>query len=355
MAINRRKTIFFLPARAGGAERMGITIAKMLDTELFDVKFVLVCNEVESIINFIPENYEVIHLRVHNIWDFTVLRIAKLVRKEKPDAVYGCMCYLNTHVIFGTKLAFTKSKIIVRNDNQSSYFGAFKQFLMRISYPFADTIIAQQDEMKQDIVSNLRVDKQKVVVLQNPIDIQSIKEKSTDASPYAKTDTNIKYVQVGRISKDKGQDVLLKAFKIVHDRNSNTRLDIIGLYSEQDSYYQEQIEYIKSQKLDDCVRLVGFDNNPYRWIKNADCFILTSRKEGLPNALIEAMYIGTPVVATTCIPIIARIVLHNYNGILVEVDDVDGIAKAMKDALNLKDYCFTYKPATKQDFVNLFM
>lgn len=60
--------------------------------------------------------------------------------------------------------------------------------------------------------------------------------------------------------------------------------------------------------MSDCVFCVGFKNNPYVYMKHADCFVLSSRNEGLPNVMIEALYLGTPVAAYKCIPVIERIV-----------------------------------------------
>ena len=102
------------------------------------------------------------------------------------------------------------------------------------------------------------------------------------------------------------------------------------------------------------MHLVGFDTNPYKWVKGADCYVLSSRTEGLPNSLIEAMHIGVPVVATRCIPIIERIVADGYNGYLTDVDDIASMEEAMLKAVKLRDFENTYKPATKEDFVGLF-
>ena len=81
---------------------------------------------------------------------------------------------------------------------------------------------------------------------------------------------------------------------------------------------------------------------------------MPSRKEGLPNSLIDAMYLGKPVVATTCIPVISRIVRDGYNGILVAPEDVEAMAAAMQKAIYLKDFKMTYTPASKEDFISLF-
>ena len=102
------------------------------------------------------------------------------------------------------------------------------------------------------------------------------------------------------------------------------------------------------------MHFVGYDSNPYRWLKYADCYVMPSRFEGLPNSLIDAMYLGRPVVATRCIPVIDRIVKNGYNGIVVESENVNALAEGMKNAPSLKDYDMTYHPATCEDFISLF-
>ena len=81
---------------------------------------------------------------------------------------------------------------------------------------------------------------------------------------------------------------------------------------------------------------------------------MPSRFEGLPNSLIDAMYLGKPVVATRCIPVIDRIVKNDYNGIVVESENIDALAEGMKKATLLKDFEMTYHSATNEDFISLF-
>ena len=88
-------------------------------------------------------------------------------------------------------------------------------------------------------------------------------------------------------------------------------------------------------------------------MKNADCFVLASRSEGLPNALIEAQYIGTPAAACTCIPVIERIVENGKNGFLADVEDYEGLAQAMMNASKLGRIKSTYKPSSFNEFVEL--
>ena len=348
----RKKVLFFLPPAVGGAERMTITIAKMLPLEEFEVIFVVVGRELGDIINFIPYDYETILLRIRGLWDFCTFRIINLLRKEKPHVVFASLMYLNARVIWASKpLAI---KCIVRNN--IDFFNALpkNKWYAKLSYRWADYIIAQQDEMRNGIIEVTHPDPHKVITLHNPIDTELIDEKSKVESPYDKEDKSIKYVWTARIIRAKGHDLLIKAFDIVHQTIPNSKLFLVGKYAKNDTYYQELMQYVIANKLSDSVIFTGFDHNPYKWVFNADCYVMPSRKEGLPNSLIDAMYLGKPVVATTCVPVVSRIVKDDYNGILISPEDVEAMAVAMQQALLLKNFKMTYVPANKKDFISLF-
>ena len=87
---------------------------------------------------------------------------------------------------------------------------------------------------------------------------------------------------------------------------------------------------------------------------HSDCFVLPSRLEGLPNVLLEAMYLKRPVVASVCIPVIDRMVEEGYNGYKVKPEQPVAMAEAMEKALSLKDFELTFRTAEKEDFINLF-
>ena len=114
------------------------------------------------------------------------------------------------------------------------------------------------------------------------------------------------------------------------------------------------LNLVKDKGLQDYIHFVGYDDNPYRWMKFCDCFVLPSRIEGLPNVLVEAMYLGRPVVATKCIPFISRMVDDGKNGILCETENPQALANAMIKAVDLKNFKMTYKPSTADDFIKIF-
>lgn len=331
---------------------MTVTIAKMLPRDEFEVKFVVVGRSLGDIVKFIPSDYATILLRIRGLWDFCTIRIANLIRKEKPYAAFASLMYLNARVIWASKLFGVKT--IVRNN--IDFFNALpkNRWYAKLSYRWANFVIAQQEEMREGILTVTHSAPQKVVTLQNPMDTVLIDEKSKAASPYNKDDNSIKFVCTSRVLQSKGQDTLIRAFDKVHQIIPNSKLYLVGKYNETDTYYQELVQYIRFNKLADHVSLPGFDDNPYKWVANADCYVMPSRKEGLPNTLIDAMYLRKPVVATTCVPIISRIVKDGYNGILVAPGEVEAMAVAMQKAIHLKDFTMTYIPANKEDFILLF-
>ena len=90
-------------------------------------------------------------------------------------------------------------------------------------------------------------------------------------------------------------------------------------------------------------------------MKNADCFVLSSRNEGLPNVLIEALYLGTPAAATICIPAVTRIVEVGKTGYLARPEDVNSLAEAMLNAVQLGRIQSDYPMDTMIEFNKLFL
>ena len=323
----------------------------MLPLDRFEVKFVIVHRNLGTIVDFIPEEYEIIHIPIHNIWCLATLRIYKIIKKEKPQVVFCSLMYINYRLAVVAKI--TGVKCIVRNNIGLSCVKPLDFLLIKQLYPFVDVVIAQQDEMRNEILEKIIISPSKVVVLQNPVDTKLIDVKAGFQSPY-REGKFIKYVCVARFSTEKGQDLLVKAFAKVKKRRSDAELFFVGNYCMDREYDAMVMKLVCMYNLQGSVHFVGFDSNPYKWMKNATVYVMPSRLEGLPNSLIDAMYLGLPAVATRCVPVIDRIVEDGYNGYVVPADDEYALADAMIKVLNLKDFMMTYKPATKEDFVKLF-
>lgn len=351
----KKKVIFFLPKGTGGAQKMTIVISKFLSTDLYDIRYVVVGEKKAGDMTYLLNNKSNIdYINIINAWDFLTIKIIKVLRRYKPDIVFSSLMYLNIRVILAAKI-IGNIKTIIRNDNMLHIMHYHNLFLLKLLYKKADLIIAQQEEMKLDLVKGLNLDESKVIVRYNPIDKDYILKNASLPSPYDNKGT-IKYIWTGNfaVSGSKGQDILVKAFAIVKKKISNAQLYLLGSFDEKSDYFIKIKKIVKDNRLSDSVHFVGFQKNPYPWVKYADCFVLPSRIEGLPNALVDAMFLSKPVVATTCIPMINRMVRNGYNGYLVPSEDYTSMATAMVKALSLSKFDMIYHPSTDLDFISLF-
>ena len=139
--------------------------------------------------------------------------------------------------------------------------------------------------------------------------------------------------------------------KKIHD----TELYIVGDTTHSNGDVLAQLNrLIAVNSLSGKVFFPGFRENPYPYVKNCNVFVLSSRYEGLPNALIEALFLEKPCAATSCIPIISRIITEGDNGYLASSENPSELADAMLKASKLTEIKNTYKPGSSDDFVSLF-
>lgn len=346
---NKRKVLIFTPGGAGGAERMSIFFGRNLPKELFDVKYVII-GRLRKIYNLIPDDYPVDCVSVRNKYAFSTLRIWWKIIKEKPDVVFTSQEAYNPRVIIASKLAC--KKVVVRSSNMIGSYTRARYISIVLTYPWADLLIAQQEQMKKEMIKLLKVNPNKIVTIHNPIDTKNINTLCNSSSPYP-IDERIKFVNVGRINHAKAQDIAIRAMRIVKKKIPNAHLYFVGGYSKKNEYYIDLINLVKQLQLDDCIHFIGYDENPYKWVKYADCFVFPSRIEGLPNALIEATYLKVPCVASRSLNIIDDIIKDGQNGFVIPVNDTDNFAQAMIDSIKMKNCKMIYIPGNCQDFTNI--
>lgn len=346
----KRKVLFCVPPSCGGAERVTLTIAKLLNKEEFDIKVVIIGNIVGEIKEFIPDYMGIIHIKTQNIWDFTTFRLINLFKREKPKIVFCSLMYLNTRVILAAKIV-GNIKILIRNNNSLTSLRFDDKWLVKHLYPKANAIILQTDEMKEELCQSIQIDEKKLHVIFNPIDVDTINEQlNASKSPFNAEFVN--YVFVGRINYVKGLDVLIPAFAEVVKRNANSRLYIVGKVIESDLYFQSLQKLVIDLHIEEHVIWTDFTKNPYLYIKYADCLVLPSRIEGLPNVILEALYLQVPVVVTRSVPVIDRIV-NREKGIVVEVENKKQLHLAMMEVVKLNT-TNNHIGIYATDFISLF-
>ena len=349
----RKKIIVFAQSAVGGAERMSVTITKSLDRKKFEVVYYLVGPTDDKskapLQEFIPNDMKV-HCVVGNNPLFMIGKYLRILLKERPDIVFSSVININNKLLLLRDL-FKKTKFIVRCDNYLYTYTDRQRRIIGKTYHRADIIIAQTEEMKQELIDEMHISEDKVVALQNPVDTETINKKIQQGkNPYS-NDGKVRYVASGRFAHQKGFDLLVEAFAIVKKQQPEAELYIVGRKDGGcEDYYNEVKQLIERYGLQDSVKCVGFQNNPYVYIKYADCFVLSSRWEGLPNVMIESLYLGTPVAAFKCIPVIGRIVTEGADGYLAEKENVESLAEAMMKASEHGRVISVYKSASMDDF-----
>lgn len=347
---NRKKILIFTPGGVGGAERMSALIGKILPKDRFDVKYVVV-GRLRNIYNILPKDINTDCIPVRNIYEFSTLRIWWKIVKEKPDLVFCSQVAYNPRVIVASRWA--GRKVVVRSSGMLGNYPKRKLKRVVSSYPKADKLIAQQEDMRVEMIRLLRVNSDKVVTIHNPLDTAEIDILSKEPSPYQSSDC-VNFVESASVNHRKAQDIAIKALAIVKKTIPNAQLYFVGGYEEKSDYYQELLQLISRLQLGESVHFLGYDKNPFRWVKNADCFVFPSRAEGLPNALIEASYLGVPCAAARCLNIVDDIIKDGQNGYVVNVDDEEGLALAMIKACSIKNCKMVYKPGLSEEFAGVF-
>jgi len=227
---------------------------------------------------------------------------------------------------------------IIKHSELDRYKRFLLYWLVRILYPKADSIIAVARGIKKDLIEHFRIPEDKITVLQNPIDIKELKRRAAEPvhCSWCTSKEGPLVIAVGRLVKLKGFDILIRAFAQL-PRGINARLIIIG-DGEERLALQKLIEQLGLQ---DRVKLLGFQENPWKYMAYADVFVLSSLTEGLPNVIGEALALGIPVLATDCSPGVREYLEDGKYGLLVPPGKsealVQGIARLLSNELLRKE------------------
>ena len=245
---------------------------------------------------------------------------------------------------YGTKL----KKIIYMHNNMLGEFN--KRFpsleMVFYTYKYYDKLISVSKETKNtnqiSLSKNYNIDLNKFDYIENAINYQEIIEKSNIALPASIENAYFQnrfkvFINVARLSIEKDQEKLIRAFKDVNTKYPNTKLIILG-----DGPLKEKLEnLIKRLKLKKSVFLLGRISNPYPYLKKADCFVMSSNHEGQPVTLLESLVLDKYIIATDIAG--NRSVLEKNGGILVD-NTIEGLKNAMIDYINGKKLYNNFNP-----------
>ena len=288
-----KKVVFVLPSFAGGgAERVMLKLANGLDRDRFETRIVVLQDNG-------PLRGEVLsHIRVHNLGGPRVrtalFALRRLLKELSPSVVVTTMGYLNLSVLFACAFGFSGTRFVVREANEpeatlrATSWPGLVRMLYKLLYPRAGVVVCPSGVILDKLASQFGIPAERMALMRNPVDVDHIRSNAQAVLPEA---DGIVFVAAGRLTEQKGFDRLITMFAAVSDR---AQLWILGEGPLKAGLQQQA----KDLSLADRVAFLGFETNPWRYYAAADAFVLPSRWEGMPNAALEALACGTPVIAT---------------------------------------------------------
>lgn len=324
------KKIFFIinTLQGGGAERVVSILARQLHELKYQVS--IICLNSAKSVYPLPANLEVIHL-VERRGDSYYLRLyyatqifiklSYLLSTQRPNCIISFMTTANLWTgisSFFTRVSYIVSERTTPNQTINQYNNII-QWISGLVYSKAKAIVVPSKGIEDCLRKNINFKKlNNYKVIHNPIN--SIAKYGTSD----KVNDSKFILGVGRLSYEKGFDQLIKAFKNAY-LPKEIQLLIVGEGPEEQNLNQQ----IKLLNLQDRIKLLGFRKDVHHYYAQAEMFVLSSRNEGYPNALIEAMSIGCACIAMDCQFGPSEIIKHHHNGLLVKDEDFHGLSEAI--------------------------
>lgn len=332
-----RLAIFTSRLGGGGAERAMLKLAGGLVDRGCRVDLVLSRAEGEYLAE-VSAAVRIVDLGADRVLT-SLPSLVRYLRRERPAAMLASLNYVNIVALWARRLAGVQTKLVVNEQNTLSLDAPHSsrrrhRMLPRLArrfYPWADGIVAVSRGSADDLARTAHLSRERIEVIHNPIVTPELRELATETldHPWLRPGEPPVLLAVGRLSPQKDFGTLIRAFALLR-RTRVARLVILGEGPERAGLES----LVAAMGLDGSVDLPGRVLNPYPYMSRADAFVLSSRWEGLPSVLIEALFCGAPVVATDCPSGPVEILEGGRHGLLVPVGDVDALARGMQAALD---------------------
>ncbi|MCC0177425.1 glycosyltransferase [Waterburya agarophytonicola K14] len=335
--MSQQRIAFFLPnLYGGGAERVSVNLLKgMVDNKNLVLDLVLGIAE-GSFLEQVPEGVNIINLQSPRVAT-AILPLVKYLKNTQPDALLSHLGHANVIALLANKLAGSKTRLAVVEHNTLSVADATSlrakvtPWFMERFYPSADAIIGVSEGVSADLENQLNFAPGSVKTIYNPVINEELLAKANTpvSHPWLKFGELPVFLAVGRLTAQKDFVNLIRAFALVRQQKA-ARLIILG----EGELRSELEELANTLGVKDDIDLPGFADNPYGYMNRVTAFVLSSRYEGLPTALIEAMACGCSVVSTNCPSGPEEILAGGKYGYLVPIQDSKSLSEAMLNVLD---------------------
>ena len=297
----RESVALILPnTLAGGAQRAILNVFNNLDKRKDIEVHLIILNDLQSNshgVQSIPVSREAqnIHILPHKRVLRSYFSLRRTIKANNITCCLTTITHVNVFILLMNKVFPLRCPLVIRETNVLSkkYGIRYKRSLWyqihRLAYNSADAIVMQSLDMEKDMHSLYQLTDIPTFVINNPVDINRVQAKARQTT---QKDYNDKYIiSLGHLTFQKNHDLLLASLSslpvhcvIVGDGPERARLESLT----------------RDLNLEDKVSFTGFKSNPYPLLANAQAIVLTSHFEGFPNVLVEAMALGTPIVANNC-------------------------------------------------------
>ncbi len=336
---SRAKRVMFIinSLAGGGAERVMCTLLRASEAERHDCHIMLLLLDRETAAYKVPEWVEVRQLDCRQSLVRSIWSVFRAMREMRPSVTVSFLTRANVANVIAAALLRVPAIISERVDTSSHLgrsFGArLARRIVRATYPRARKVIAVSQGVAESLNALFDVSRERTTVISNPIDLDAIRAQAGRGAPFGLETPYV--VAVGRLMPNKNFPLLIEAFA---RSGIEETLLILGEGPERAAL----TEKVAVLGLPDRVVMPGFIDNPFPIVARATMYVSSSNAEGFPNALLEAMGTGVPVIATNCpsgpAEVLAEMprekvgagVSFARHGLLVPPEDPAALAEALR-------------------------
>lgn len=335
--VQKRLAIFLPSLYGGGAQRIVLNLAQGIAARGYAVDLVLARAQGPYLAQ-VSASVRLVDLDASRTL-FSLPTLTRYLRNERPQAMLSALNYANIIALWARRLTGTPRQVVISEHNTfsrwkrklPSFYGQLMSWLLKSFYRWADGIVAVSKGVADDLAQETSIPRGHIQVIYNPIVTPGLQAKAQASldHPWFEPGEPPVLLAVGRLTVQKDFSTLIQAFARVRQARP-ARLLILG-----DGEERPALEAMVSElALERDVRLPGFVGNPYAYMARASLFVLSSRWEGLPTVLGEALYCGVPIIATDCPSGPREILADGQYGQLVPIGDVSALAQSMEAILD---------------------
>ncbi len=326
MAAQRTDCLMVIPhLRAGGAENIAIRIANGLARGGRKLVICAVDGEGE-LASQIDKGIQVVDLKTKRT-RYAGFKVIRTIRRVAPRVVFSTLSRTNVLVCL-LRSFLRNSRVVIREVNTPSIdnrLGEHAWFLPKLTaatYRNADLVICQSHAMRRDIEKTYGIAGERTRTIYNPLPVEQIRRKARRSkTPFVMSDA-ANVVFCGRLSRQKGVDILLYSLQRLKARGRAIHLHVLG----RGDLCADLQRLAKELGLEGYISWHGYREDRYRYFAHSEVVVLPSRWEGLPNVVLEALACGASVVATECPGGTAEIIRDSSIGLLARNEDPEDLA-----------------------------